>query len=367
MSALEEDVRQLTEIDSGALAMLNSSEINQQIATAHKYPRNITRFRDEVFSLATLNESVAESCVYALPRKQDGKRITIYGPSVRFAEILAHSWRNCRLGARPVDMSGDYVTAQGVYHDLETNVYIAFETKRRITDKNGNRYGADMITMTANAAAAIALRNAILRGIPKAIWEDAYEEARKVIMGNAKTLATRRAEALKFVAKYGLDESQVCELLGVPGSGDIDLEELATLRGICTSLKEGVTTVEQLLREVRGEAEPPKIETSGASAKARERAQGKGKPEDAPKGDQAPTPPAGARGTTATQDERPPAAKDAPKAYPLADMLLMVSEAESVGQLQYVQDLHREHLDGPEQAQLEEAIAAARQRFAEPK
>jgi len=48
-------------------------------------------------------------------------------------------------------------------------------------------------------------------------------------------------------------------------------------------------------------------------------------------------------------------------------MLLMVSEAESVGQLQYVQDLHREHLDGPEQAQLEEAIAAARQRFAEPK
>lgn len=76
---------------------------------------------------------------------------------------------------------------------------------------------------------------------------------------------------------------------------------------------------------------------------------------------------ASARGTTAAQDERPPAAKDAPKAYPLADMLLMVSEAESVGQLQYVQDLHREHLDGPEQAQLEEAITAARQRFAEPK
>lgn len=349
MSALEEDVRQLTEIDSGALAMLNSSEINQQIATAHKYPRNITRFRDEVFSLATLNESVAESCVYALPRKQDGKRITIYGPSVRFAEILAHSWRNCRLGARPVDMSGDYVTAQGVYHDLETNVYIAFETKRRITDKHGNRYGADMITMTANAAAAIALRNAILRGIPKAIWEDAYEEARKVIMGNAKTLATRRAEALKFVAKYGLDEAQVCELLGVPGTGDIDLEELATLRGICTSLKEGVTTVEQLLREVRGEGEPPKIETSSASVKARERA-GKDKPDDTPKAEP--------KSAAATSDG---------KAYPLADMVLMATESESVGQLQYVQDLSRAHLTPDEAAQLDEAIEAARRRFAEPK
>lgn len=353
MSALEEDVRELVEIDSGAIAMLNSSEINQQISTAHKYPRNITRFRDEVFSLATLNESVAESCVYALPRKQDGKRITIYGPSVRFAEILAHSWRNCRLGARPVDMTGDYVTAQGVYHDLETNVYIAFETKRRITDKNGNRYGADMITMTANAAAAIALRNAILRGIPKAIWEDAYEEARKVIMGNAKTLATRRSEALKFVAKYGLDEAQVCELLGVPGSGDIDLEELATLRGICTSLKEGVTTVEVLLRDARGEPEPPKIETSAASAKARERA-GKGKPEDKPD-------------DTPKVEPTPAAATSDGKAYPLADMVLMATESESVGQLQYVQDLSRAHLTPDEAAQLDEAIEGARRRFAEPR
>lgn len=56
------------------------------------------------------------------------------------------------------------MTAQGVFHDLERNVAITYEVRRRIVDKNGRRYKPDMIGVTANAACSIALRNAILRG-----------------------------------------------------------------------------------------------------------------------------------------------------------------------------------------------------------
>jgi len=186
--------------EDGMIAMINRSEIEQQIATARRFPRSIKKFRDEALQMVTLSESVAEQCIYALPR--DGK--TIEGPSARFAEVVASAWGNCRAGSRVVNDQGDFVTAQGVFHDLERNVAITYEVQRRITDKYGKRYKPDMIGVTANAACSIALRNAILKGVPKAFWEDMYAEARKVIMGDIKTLANRRALAVAAFQRYGV-------------------------------------------------------------------------------------------------------------------------------------------------------------------
>lgn len=156
---MSEDIREVPMVsEQSMVAMLNKSEIDQQIATAKQYPRSIKRFHTEALQMVTLNERVAESCIYALPR--DGK--TIEGASARFAEIVASAWGNCRAGARVVSDQGDFVTAQGVFHDLERNVAITYEVQRRITDKRGNRYKPDMIGVTANAACSIALRNAIL-------------------------------------------------------------------------------------------------------------------------------------------------------------------------------------------------------------
>jgi hypothetical protein len=194
-----------------------------------------------------LNESIAEQCIYALPR--DNK--TIEGPSARFAEIVASAWGNCRAGARVIDDSGEFVTAQGVFHDLERNVAITYEVQRRITNKRGQRFNADMIGVTANAACSIALRNAILKGVPKAFWEDMYLEARKVIMGDIKTLANRRAAAVAAFQKFGVTPEQVCSKLGVPGVEDIGLDQLVVLRGLLTAIKEGDTSPEDAFSTLR--------------------------------------------------------------------------------------------------------------------
>lgn len=230
---------QLVPEDSMA-ATINRSEIEQQITTARRFPRSLKRFRDEALQMVTLSESIAEQCVYALPR--DGK--TIEGPSARFAEIVASAWGNNRAGARVIDDKGEFIVAQGVFHDLERNVAITYEVQRRVVDKYGKRYKPDMIGVTANAACSIALRNAVLKGVPKAFWEDMYAEARKVIMGSVQTLANRRAKAIEAFQRYGVTPEQICAKLDVAGVEDIGLEHLVLLRGLLTAIKEGDTTPE---------------------------------------------------------------------------------------------------------------------------
>ena len=244
---------QLVPEDSMA-AMISRSEIEQQIATARRFPRSLKRFRDEAIQMVTLSESIAEQCVYALPR--DGK--TIEGPSARFAEIVASAWGNNRAGARVIDDKGEFIVAQGVFHDLERNVAITYEVQRRVVDKNGNRFKPDMIGVTANAACSIALRNAVLKGVPKAFWEDMYVEARKVIMGNVQTLANSRAAAIEAFKRYGVAVEQICAKLEVAGVEDIGLEHLVLLRGMLTAIKEGDTTAEDAFGNPNGRPPAPK-------------------------------------------------------------------------------------------------------------
>lgn len=235
------DGTEVMNVESSTISLLNKSEIDQQIATAHKYPRSIKRFRDEALAMVTLNENIAQECIYALPR--DGK--TIEGPSARFAEVVASAWGNSRAGARIVSDQGEFVTAQGVFHDLERNVAITYEVQRRIVDRNGRRFKADMIGVTANAACSIALRNAILKGVPKAFWSDMYEQARATAIGNVQTLANRRARAIAVLQKYGVLPQQIFAYLGIQGEEDITVDHLTTLFGITTAIKDGDTTPEQ--------------------------------------------------------------------------------------------------------------------------
>jgi hypothetical protein len=244
----EQEGQVINAADVTSTLAIAKGEIDQQIATAKRYPRSIKQFIDTSTELVTLDEQTAGECIYALPR--DGK--TIEGPSARFAEILAYAWGNCRAGARTVGEDSQFVRAQGVYYDLEKNVGIQFEVSRRIVDKNNRRYKPDMIGTTANAAGSIALRNAVLKGIPKAFWQKPYERARAVVAGDFKTLANRRAEALKQFSVFGVTPDMIFSLLEIKGVEDVTLDHMVTLKGILTAIREGDTTPEQVFAPGRG-------------------------------------------------------------------------------------------------------------------
>lgn len=235
-----EAIKNLSNAEPSVLTLLSNSEIDMQVATAHKYPRSLKTFINEVKQMVTLSEEVAQECIYALPR--GGK--TIEGASARFAELLVSAWGNSRAGARIVEDKGNFVIAQGVFHDLQKNVAITYEVQRRITDKYGKRFSDDMISVTANAACSIALRNAILKGVPKAFWSELYELAKQTARGNVETLPNRRAKAFSVFQSYGVSKETIFEHFGIKGEEDLNLDHLLILQGIRTAIKEGDITPE---------------------------------------------------------------------------------------------------------------------------
>lgn len=241
---------------TGILQVVGTGEVDVQIATAKRYPRSIAVFKKVAMDMATLDEETAEACFYALPR--DGK--TVEGPSARLAEICASAWGNMRIEARMVGEDDRFVTSRGTAWDLQANVAIAYEVKRRITTsakfgKEAKKYTDDMIGVTSNAASSIALRNAVFKVIPAAYWKPIYHACRKAAVGDIKTLANRRAAMLEHFQKMGVTGDQVFALLGVKGPEDITLDHLATLKGLATALKDGETTIEEAFGQITS---PPK-------------------------------------------------------------------------------------------------------------
>lgn len=248
-------------VGSESLAAMERASIDMQIATARRYPRDFVRVKKNMLSLATLDEETAASCFYKLNR--EGK--TIEGPSVRMAEIAINCFGNMRAGARIIANDGRMITAQGVCHDLENNVLISVEVKRRITYKNGNTYSDDMQVVTGNAACAIALRNAAYKVVPFALIKPVYEAAKQTAVGNMQTLADRRAGWLKWYAARGVNEAQVLAYLGKTGVDTIGLADIENLAGLHTAIKDGSTTVDETFG-ARAQAVEKKPVSSGARA-----------------------------------------------------------------------------------------------------
>lgn len=256
-----------------ALASADRAEVDIQVATAHRYPRELTRCVNNSIYSATLDVETAQTMGYALPR---GNR-PITGPSVHLARLLAQNYGNLRAESKVVQITDKQVVSRGVAWDLENNYAVAFEVRRSIMGKNG-RFNDDMITVTGNAANAIAYRNAVLTVVPKVIVDKVYKAALRCITGDLTSeeqLIKRRNSAIKhFNDLYGITEAEVIKLCGKHTVNQIRAEEIALLLGIVQSLRDGDTTVEEIMKPIRESKEAKKetlndIARQAAQAKRR--------------------------------------------------------------------------------------------------
>lgn len=228
------------------LSALNRSEVDIQIATAKQYPRDLQATLNKIETYATMDKETAEDCFYVLRRKgAGGQESVIEGLSVRMAEIIAGAWGNLRVATRIIGNDGKMITAQAVCHDLETNLAVSKEVKRRITDKYGKTYSEDMQVVTGNAAASIAFRNAVLAVIPKAVTKKVINQVKQVALGQSIDLEQSRQNLLQYFNKIGVTKEQLFFYLGVKTLDQVDKQMVFELRATANAIKEGTTTVEE--------------------------------------------------------------------------------------------------------------------------
>ena len=246
---LHVDAQEIQVVQVDAVERAN---VDSQVSTAKQYPRSIKRSIENSIVMATMDAETAQSCGYALPR--GGKPIT--GPSVHLAKIIVSNWGNTRTEAKVVQITDKQIISRGTCWDLETNVASAFEVRRSIVDRYGKRFSDDMITVTGNAANSIAYRNAVFSVVPKAIVEKVYKAAQKFITGDLsdeEKLIKRRTDAINyFNDEWGITEEEVIKLCGKQTVNQIKADEIALMLGMVQSLKDGDTTVEDLMKPVRG-------------------------------------------------------------------------------------------------------------------
>ena len=228
------------------LQALNRAEIDIQIATAKQYPRDINAVLNKIATYATMDRETAEDCFYVLRREdKQGNVNVIEGLSVRMAEIIAGAWGNLRVQARIIGNDGRQITAQAICHDLETNFAVSKEVKRSIVTKKGYTFSEDMQVVTGNAACSIALRNAVLTVIPKAVTKRIINEVKQVALGQSIDLEQSRQNVIQYFAKLGVKQEQLFLYLGVKSAQEIDKQKIFELRATANAIKEGTTTVEE--------------------------------------------------------------------------------------------------------------------------
>lgn len=228
------------------ISAMQKAEIDQLVATAQAFPRNSRQATAEAVEMARMDVETAESCFYSLKRhNKDGTEKAIEGPSVRCAEIVAYCWGNLRYGSQVLGHDGKHVIGEGFCHDLQKNIAVRIQTKRRITDSGGRTYGDDMITVTGNAAAAIARRQAIFGAIPMSLVRQVYLQARDLAERQTGTTGDRWAKVVAVFDALGVTGDQLLAYLGKDSVEDVTPPDFANLTGVRNAIRDGETTVEE--------------------------------------------------------------------------------------------------------------------------
>lgn len=235
----------------------DKASVDSQVATAKAYPRDLEKCMTDIKAIILSDKETAEECIYSLPRA--GK--ALQGPSVVLAKIIAQSMGNMRFTTRVVGISDKHITAEAIAWDLEKNIASQVQVQRLIIGSKG-RYNDDMITVTGNAANSIALRNAIFNVIPTSITEIALKTARNKISGDVSTADKLLAAAKKVVdaliSQYKVTEKEILDSIKRASFSHILQEDIVTLIGFGTAIKNGDSTIDEIFR-------PEKVKAAAAA------------------------------------------------------------------------------------------------------
>ena len=241
---------------------LMRSQTQFHTAVAVQRPRNLDKVVAAVLREA---EFAGDAFYYSFP--MGGKQIE--GPSIGLAMAVAREWSNCAVPVEYYETPTEWVF-NAHFVDLERG----FTVSRVFRKKKGKGVFKKLEDdraedMTFQAAQSRAIRNVVLAGVPRWLTDQAKERAKDAVLkGISKEgLAVATEKALKFLAGYGISEARVIAVLGKPKQ-EWASEDIASLRGLASQLKDGQATAEQLFPPLRTGKSDPQGKPKGKRSRA---------------------------------------------------------------------------------------------------
>lgn len=220
------------------------AEVQARVIVAQQCPRS-TEAAIKAMREACAQMQLAERAFYAYPRGKDdnGKTITVSGPSVHLARELARVWGNVEYSVNELrrdDKAGQSEMLAYAW-DLETNtrnsaVFIVPHFRDR---KGGPVQLTEMRDVYENNAnnGARRVREAIFNVLPVWFTEEAKDLCAKTLAGGGgKPMPQRRADAIDAFEKIGVRIGQLEERLGAKAA-DWTPQDIAQLHILITSIR----------------------------------------------------------------------------------------------------------------------------------
>lgn len=216
------------------------AEVIAKMMVAKRFPRSIQAARIKILKECQRYKFASEAS-YSYPRGNT----TVYGPSIRMAEMIAINWGNLDYGIRELEQRDGESTVQAFAWDKETNTSreMTFQVKHqrkaagKIKTLDDPR---DIYEMTANQGAR-RLRACILALIPGDIVNEALDECDKALKAGEATipLTERIKKICSAFDKFGITVLQIEKRLG-HSVEQITADEITELQKIFNSIKDNV-------------------------------------------------------------------------------------------------------------------------------
>lgn len=221
------------------------AEVQAAVVVAQQVPRDLTA------AVTAMREScqqpgLADRAFFRFPRAGQ----TVSGPSVHLARELARCWGNVQYGIRELrrDDEGGYSEMQAWAWDVQTNTRSeqVFVVPHRRDTKDGIKPIVDLRDVYENNAnqGARRLREAIFSILPAWFTEEAKDRCQQTLKdGGGKSLAQQTADMVRAFDEFGVSADRLEQRVGRPRAKWTE-HDLATLRVIGASLRQGTVTVE---------------------------------------------------------------------------------------------------------------------------
>ncbi len=234
---------------------LQKVETKYTTAIAVQKPRSITRLLSNVLEEARM---AGASFYYGWTAKSKSGPVRIEGPSIDLAMCVARHYGNCALDIEASETPTHYMM-KGYLIDLESGFTCPRLFRQRKSQSMGEKMDKDrQEDIVFQIGQSKAIRNAIVRAMPRWLMDRAIEVAKDAEIKNIKEEGpvVAQAKVLGFFKEYGITQERIEGQLGRPAD-EWTAQDIADLRANAIALKEGRIRADELfpVEEERVEAE----------------------------------------------------------------------------------------------------------------